>query len=369
MSFELLDVIAEGDQPSVGCLADELLDASEAELDERIRALELQRRGVEAELALTLSAAERRRLFLADGHRTMKGYLRATCNWSNAEVAGHRRLANAVDGVAGLAEALHSGRIGVAQADALARVHANPRVRDRLAEFAPTLLDLAERCCYDDYTVALQLFVMLADADGAHRNRDDELNGRNVHVTTVGGALHLDAVGGDALVNEELAAIFRRFGEHEFRIDAAERGAEHGDDVAGHPFPRTHQQRSYDAFVHLMRRANASLDAVPGAPQAPGPLVNVVVDARTWSLVLADAGLAPNHNLMSEPIDPFTGLPADGVGDFLGDLLADPAAFASMRCETSNGTPLHPHDVLRASLAGHLPAAGAPALRRRRTRR
>jgi hypothetical protein len=38
----------------------------------------------------------------------------------------------------------------------------------------------------------------------------------------------------------------------------------------------------------------------------------------------------------------------------LADLVADPDAFARMRCETANGTPLHPHDVLRAALAGHI---------------
>ena len=101
-----------------------------------------------------------------------------------------------------------------------------------------------------------------------------------------------------------------------------------------------------------MRRANAQLDTVDGAPDASGTVVNVVTDARTWGLVLADAGLAPTENLAGEPIDPFTGLPAGG--DLLGDLLSDPDAFATMRCETSRGTPLHPHDVLRAALAGHV---------------
>jgi hypothetical protein len=354
MDMELVcEIIGRADR-SIDRLADELVDTTESELDERVRALELLRRRVEAELALTIATAERRGAFLADGHRTMKGYLRATCNWSNSEVAVQRRLAHAADHVPGLAEALHAGRIGVPQASAVARVHRNPRVRQRLIEFAPTLLDLAELHCYDDFQLVLQRFEMLADDDGAHRHRDEQMANRNVHVTTVGGALHLDAAGGDALVNDELEAIFRRFCEHEFRKDAAVRRAEHGDDAAGQPLARTHQQRSYDAFVELVRRANADLDTVPGAPKSPDPLVNVVVDSRTWSLVLADAGLAPGHDLAGEPIDPFTGLPAGIERDLLGDLLADPDGFASMRCETSKGTLLHPHDVLRAALAGHV---------------
>ena len=343
-----------GRDRTIAGLADELVAASDSELDVRIRVLELMRRRLDAELALTVAVAEQRQTFLADGHRGMPGYLRATCNWSNPEIAARRRLGSAADAVPGLADALHAGHIGVAQAAAIARVHRNPRVRDRLIEFAPTLLELAERHSFDDFMIALQRFEMLADADGAHAHRDEQLDRRNVHVTTVGGELHLDATGGDPLVNDELEAIFRRFCEHEFRKDAAVRRDEHGDDAAGKPLARTHTQRSYDAFVELMRRANTSLDSVADAPRAPDPLVNVVVDHRTWGLVLAAADLTPTADLWGEPVDPFTGLPATTSGDLLADLVADPSAFANLRCETSNGTPLHPHDVLRATLAGHV---------------
>ena len=347
----LCDTIGRDDR-TVDDIAGELFDATESELDDRVRALELLRRRVEAEMALTLTTIEQRRVFLADGHRSMKGYLRATCNWSNPDVAGERRLAQATDGVPGLAEALQTGRIGVAQAAAVARVYRNPWVRDRLVQFAAMLLELAERYCHDDFVIALKRFEMLADTDGAHR--DEQIDGRNVHVTTVGGELHLDANGGDPLVNDELEAIFRRFCETEFRKDAATRRAEHGDDASGKPLARTHQQRSYDAFVDIMRRANASLDTATDAPAAPSPLVNLLCDQRTWAMVLADAGLAPTSTFSGDPIDPFTGLPAHTTGDLLGDLVADPDAFAGMRCETASGTPLHPHDVLRAALAGHI---------------
>lgn len=354
MDTELLDEITGRADRSIDQVVDELVDATAGELDERIRSLEIVRRRIDAELAVTVSAAERRKVYLTDGHRTMKGYLRATCNWSNADVAAQRRLASATDHVPGLAEALHTGRIGTPQAAAIARVHRNRRVRDRLVEFAPTLLDLAERCCFDDFHLALRRFEMLADLDGAHSDRDEQVENRNAHVTTVGGALHLDGNGGDPLVNEELEAIFRRYCEHEFRLDAVARRAEHGDDAPGKPLARTHTQRNYDAFVHLMRRANSGLDSVAGAPTAPDPVVNVVSDARTWALILADAGLTPTGNLAGEPIDPFNGLPADVNHDLLRELMSDPAAFASMRCETGRGTPLHPHDVLRATLGGHV---------------
>jgi len=354
MNTDLLDAISGNGVRSVDQVADELVGATDAALDERIRQLELLRRSVDAELALTVAAAEQRQVFLVDGHRSMKGHLRATCNWSNSEVAAQRRLASAAEHVPGLAEALHTGRIGTAQAAAIASVHRNPRVRERLVEFAPTMLDLAERLCHDDFALVLRRFEVLADTDGAHRDRDGRLEQRSVHVSTVAGSLHLDAAGGDPVVNDELEAIFRRFCEREFRIDAQARRAEYGDDATDQPLPRNHGQRSYDAFVDMMRRANAHLDTDTDAPDASGTVVNVITDVRTWGLVLADAGLAPTENLAGEPIDPFTGLPAGTHRDLLRDLLADPDAFATMRCETSRGTPLHPHDVLRAALAGHV---------------
>jgi hypothetical protein len=288
----LCDTIGRDDR-TVDDVAGELIDATETELDERVRSLELLRRRVDAEMAMTLAMVEQRQVFLADGHRSMKGYLRATCNSSKPDIAAGLRVAKATDGVPGLAAALHTGRIGTAQAAAIARVYRNPRVRDRLVDFASMLLELAERYCYDDFVIALRRFEMLADTDGAHRDRDAQIEGRNVHVTTVGGELHLDATGGDPLVNAELEAIFRRFCEHEFRKDAAARRAEYGDDASGKPLARTHAQRSYDAFVEMMRCANAHLDTDATAPSAPSPLVNILCDERTMAFVLADAGLAP----------------------------------------------------------------------------
>ena len=69
-------------ETSVESLVEELLERSDSELDERVRGLELERRRVEAELALAAGEIDRRRSYLDDGHRSLKAYLRATCNYS-----------------------------------------------------------------------------------------------------------------------------------------------------------------------------------------------------------------------------------------------------------------------------------------------
>ncbi len=65
---------------SIEGLVEQLMECSDSNLDERVRTLELERRRIEAELALTVGEVDRRRSYLDDGHRSPTAYLRATCN-------------------------------------------------------------------------------------------------------------------------------------------------------------------------------------------------------------------------------------------------------------------------------------------------
>lgn len=331
---------------------EELLSSPDAALDERVRALELERRRIEAELALTVGEIERRRSYLDDGHRTVKSYLMATCNWSDAEAVRVARFAKGAARIPGLAEAVHAGHIGTPQANELAIAQSNRRVRERLPEFASMLIDLAERLPFREFRTCVKRFVTLADLDGTHRDLDESIANRRAHVVNLNGSLCLDAFGGDPLVNVEVEAIFRHFCDLEFDADVAARKAEHGDLAPHHPMPRTAAQRSYDAFVAIVRGAMANYQAGRSAKQAE-PLVNILIDQGLWSSMLAAAGLAPDGDLTGEAIDPFTGVVSPA--DLLADLLAGgPTALESMRCETATGQVLHPHEVLRAALAGHI---------------
>ncbi len=335
----------------IEALVDELVECGDAELDERVRALELERRRIEAELVLTVGEVGRRRSYLDDGHRSVKAYLRATCNWSDAEAARVTRLTEATDNVPGLVEALHSGRLGAPQANQLALAHANRRVRDRLTEFAPVLVDHAERLSFVEFRACVKRFVVLADLDGAHRELDESIANRRAQVVDLGGSLCLDGGGGDPLINAELEATFRHFCELEYDADAAARRERYGDDAERHPLPRTVTQRGYDALVAIMRNAVGNLDA-GRSPKAADVLVNLLVDHRTFGEMLAAGGLAPDStSLADEAIDPFTGVASPS--DLLTDLIDDDNQ-GIRRCETSTGVVLHPHTVLRAALAGHL---------------
>ncbi len=325
-------------------LLSQLMELSDDELDARIRATELERRRLDAEMAAAVTVADHRGLPAADDHRSINAYLRATINCSSGEASRLRNLARAVDHVDGLGEQWMAGRFGVSQAARLAALHGNRRVRDRLPEFAPLLIGHAERLPYAEFDVCVDRFVAQADADGAHDSRDDAIQHRDAHVSEVAGMVDVSAHGGDGISTAELIAIFERFTEAEFQADLRARRDEFGDDADQHPLPRTAGQRRFDALTTIFHTAAGAT----GVGSVADPLVNIVIDANSWSELLAATGLIPS----------IAGASADDMRiadpELLTELLGAPVPLSERRCETTTGIQVHPHDVLRAALAGHV---------------
>ncbi|MGA9276884.1 DUF222 domain-containing protein [Ilumatobacter sp.] len=327
-------------------VVDELVGLSATELVARIEENELERRRVDAEMAAALAVAKARSVHAVDGHRTMAAFCRATLNWSNTETSRRLGLARAVDDIAGLGDAWINGYIGVPQAQKLAMANSNRRVADQLADFAPTLLKHAEQMPYPDFVAVVDHFVARADEDGEHDDRDAAVEGRRARAVDVGGTLDLRASGGDGLVTAEIVAILERFTHAEYQKDIEARRAAHGELAGGFQLARTDRQRQFDALIAIFRAAATAGDV--GTPA--DPLVNIVIDAATWGRMLLAAGLSTATDLDGRPIDPFTGLTNPAADGLLDDL-----TNADMRrCETTTGIALHPHDVMRAALAGHV---------------
>jgi hypothetical protein len=329
-------------------LCEGLMELPDAALDARIREIELERRRLDAELAAAITIAQRRQLAAVDEHRTINAYLRATLNCSSGEATRLRSLARAVDHIDGFGDAWLAGRFGASQAVRFSDLYANRRVRNRLGEFAPILLNHAEQLPFVEFSACADRFVAGADPDGAHDTRDDAVDHRNAHVVDLGGTLDIAAHGGDGLTTAELIAIHQRFTEAEYRADVDARRAEHGDTADQHPLARTTAQHRFDALATIFRQAATAA----GVGSTADPLVNIVIDADTWARLLAHAGLAPTRNFDGDAIDPFTGLARST--DLLDELVDSPDGLATRRCETTSGVALHPHDVLRAALAGHV---------------
>ncbi len=324
-----------------------LMDLTDTALHDRIGELELQLRRSEAELAAAIAVADSRALHQHDAHRSMKGYLKATCNWSDHVTARWRSAAATVNAHASIGDAWMGGHIGSSQVTVLAKTHGNRRVRDRLPAFVPQLVANAEELCFEDFAATVDHFVTHADADGAHDARDEAVEHRRARVVAVGPALDVSAFGGDGVTAAEMIDIFNTFCDEEFDEDRAERHRLHGDHAPDHDLPRTATQRSFDALLAIFRAAGNAVSAGRSA----ATVVNIVIDASTFGRMMASAGLAPT-SLDGVTVDPFTGLPASNT--LLPDLMSDPAQLRSVRCETDRGVPVHAHDVLRAALAGHV---------------
>ena len=302
-------------------------DLSDDELTQRFRALELQMRAAEAELAAITAEVDRRVSWQVDGHRSIKGWLKANANWSNEQDGRRRRMARLVDTIPDAGTALSGGHIGVAQADELARLRANPRCGDRLADDAELLLEHAEQLSYEEFRVCTRRWELLADVDGAHRDRDRNVEQRTALVTELNGAVHVSASGGSALQAAELEAIFQRFVEREFERDVAARTEMYGPDAPAALLPRTDAQRRFDAAVEIFRAADR---AGVGSGKPSEVTINVLVDQLSFELSLHHQGLIPE--------------PTDVVEPELRD----------RRCQTDTGIPLTPIDITQAALHCHV---------------
>lgn len=329
-------------------VVDELAGLSDAELTARIEANELQRRRLDAEMSAALAVADSRNLHGVTNHRTMTGFCRAKLNWSTTESVRRLALGRAATGLPGMGDAWVQGHIGLPQALKLSTAHGNERITERLDEFAPQLLEHAEKMPYRDFSIVVDHVVKRLDEDGSHDDRDAATEGRSARVVDVGGLLDVRAHGGDGITTDEMIDIHRRFAEAEYRKDVEARRDAHGDDADGFALARTEAQRRFDALVHIFRAASAAAEAgIVGTPAAT--VVNIVIDAATWGRMLLASGLGTATDLDGTSLDPFTGLPVTALDGLLDDL-TDP----TQRCATRNGVELHPHDVLRSALAGHI---------------
>ena len=332
----------------------ELVELTGVELDGELRALELEHRRLVARQAMVIAVAEARQVFAADGHRSTSAYLRATCNWSPGEVARMRKLARLFDAVPSVAEALAAGLIGVAQATEIARVHSNRRIGHLTSTIAPVLLEQAEHLPFDEFKICVDRFIMLADTDGAFDDMAANVEHRTALVTEIGGALHVQASGGDPLVAAGMIGVFARFVQAEFRADVEARRAEFGDAPDEHPLPRTAAQRSFDALQTIFEVADQAVDAGREATGSFESVVNIVCDEATVNEVLAGAGLTlPSGRQLD--VDDFGSVCLDDMVDEFTDTTAgDPAGLLDRRCATADGSPIHPVLLLRALLTGHV---------------
>lgn len=281
------------------------------------------RRRIEAIIAEMVGAGERSGAFVEDGHASVSGWAKATCNWSSGETKTMVQTARLLHAIPEARSAAHEGVLGLAQSRLLAKVFANPRCAEQLPASAELLVSHARSLWFDEFSVVVRRWEALADADGARRAHERAHLQRDAQVSIVGERVYLDARGGvpAGVVIEE---IFERFCRAEFDTDWDSGHATWGERMTPSLLDRSAGQRRFDALLAIFTAAAGS-----GVVGRVDPLVNIIVDQETFE-----------HHLAR-----LTGTDPDPI---------DPVTVDTRRCETSSGDQLDPGDMLAAALTGHV---------------
>jgi hypothetical protein len=304
---------------------EEVAMMSPVELQARAQELDVLRRQVEAASALLVQRVDDTGAYLPDGHLRVAAWGRATNHWSHGEAAGMVKLARAFKALPCFAEAALSGALGVAQMHAVAKVAANPRVREFLADpqtdelFTSAARDLP----FDEFVIILRHWEALADADGAKQRHDRAVLDRRANVRFVGERSFLDAQGPsyDGVIFD---AVLRHYIELEWQTEWDILSTIHGADMCAALMERTHAQRSFDALQRIFA-------AAAGGAEGTGPAVttDIVIDQATFEHQLEEClGGTP------DPIPP-THAP-------------------SRRCQDTRGRLVDPRAVVAATLVGQV---------------
>lgn len=315
---------AGGIAAAVEGLLDDVAWLDDRQLAVRLQELERIARTVEAAKAAVVSVADRTDAFRVDGHLTVRAWVQASVRVPRRHALDLTRLARVCAGLPVVFEHLAAGTLGVAQAAELAKVYANPRIGDQLADVIDAFVVVAERAPWHRFVDELRTWEQLTDADGAHGDSESTHLRRGAQLTDVDGVTALDVHVG-AVQGQVLTEVLEHFEQAEFEAEWAGLKARLGDDAAPDLLTRTPAQRRADAVVAIFTRAAA---ADPGA-KGPEPVVN---------LVTSDAVFA----------EELTALVEGRIPDF--DTI-DPNRLWST---TTTGTWVDPLQVVAAALVGHV---------------
>jgi hypothetical protein len=303
---------------------DELVGLDAAGLEHALVEAERAKRMIEAAILDIVDEADQRALWAHDGHVSARGWHLALTNTAPAETMRRLQSVRAVRDLPELRARLRSGELGIDQARELAKAHANPRCRADLPASEHLLVGHAMRLPFDDFMVVLRRWISLADPDGAARSHERAHQRRSARFVEIDGTWYLDAHGGSGQA-ASMAEIFRRFCDAEFHADWDIARDAYGDQACGAVLQRTNAQRRFDA-LHAIFMAAAS---APADARAPEPVVNVIIDQHTFT--------AYTEHALGAPPPRFS-----------------PAEVDHRRCETIDGTPLDPRDVVAAALHGQV---------------
>jgi len=283
-----------------------------------IRQIEVLRRRIDAAAVELQTEIDDACFHGADGHGSAKIMVRTYAKLSNDEAAARDKTRKVLAALPEVAAAYRAGHIGTDQVRVLGRVHANPRVRDKMRDDQSWFLHRAKRLNCSQFAIKAIEWMNLIDEDGPEPKAQIDHERRNVSLTQ-------DFDKSWALIGSfapaqgaQLDEIFGHYIEAETLTDWEKARAEHGDTATDSDLPRTVQQRRSDAMWQLFQDAAAC----PTGAVPPGFTHNVVWGSETFE----EMGRRVATGQM-EPLDPDV-----------------------FRCETIDGIQLDPYESFANAL-------------------
>jgi hypothetical protein len=330
-------------------VVEQCVGMADDELDHALRGYELAFRELSARRAAAVAVAQTRGLYRIDEHRTMKAYLRATCNTSDAEIGRQRRLARLLAEFPTVGDAVLAGRVSADHALEIGRILSNPRIARLLGTVVEVLVEAAEHSSFDDFKADIDQFITTTDLDGGFVDIADNVESRNARVDDVGGVLDISASGGDPITALQQVAIFESFVEGEFRRDVETRAAEHGESADEYPLARTAAQRRFDALAAIFFAAAAS----PQGRALPEPTVHILIDHHSFGNAFAQAAVTLPSGAELE-LGEIAETDPTLLVTLCDEIVDDPDAFRNRRCETSTGAAIPAFVALQAAMMGQI---------------
>jgi hypothetical protein len=324
---------------SVGLTPVDGVDASAV-----VRGLERGARVVRAAQVGLLDEVDRRGLHKADGHASAKVQVRHAANLSDAEAFRRAKAQRALRDLPAVAAAFRAGRLGGCQVDRIARVHANPRVRELLIGVDADLAVVASRLPYREFDAYLLNWERLADDDGAGDDAERDHVRRNFRIgTDLNGSVWIDGNLG-SLDGAELREVHEHFVEAELHADWADARARLGDTATFDDLPRTEAQRRADALMAIVRAAAAHLATKPGGSTI---VTNIVMDLATFEKHLrtvcsSQPNLHPDPRAATLFADVVADLPHDEATD--DDVPAQGGGAEEDGAQPASDRPVAPSD-------------------------
>ncbi len=307
--------------------ADEWADYPGLCLDSKVRELDVAQRRIEASIVGATEHADRTAHYIGDGHRTVSSWVMATTNCTRGEATARKRSATLLRDLTKVAGEFAAGRVGIAQVRELARLAANPRSGDQVAGSEDLLLDAAKTLEYADFRVATKRWEQLADADGAHVEHELVHEHRSARCNYDGAAFRFETSHG-VIQGTSMREVFEAFCQAEFDRDWQWVRDTYPNEANASLLPRTVSQRRADAFVAMILAAAAAGTGDGGSIDVTA---NLICDLDQFEQTVA-AEITNNEDAIE----------------------LDPATFRDRRCETTDGVPVDPRQLVAAAFLGRI---------------